>query len=112
MKRRTFTAALALGLPFGALWRSALSQAHTKPDLVETPSLSERVKAGALPSIDKRLPEKPSMVAKFYGGEGPGHCGGELNMLVANARDTRLMTIYANARLIVYDPDFKQIGRA
>ena len=28
-------------------------------------------------------------------------------MLVASARDTRLMTIYANARLIVYDEHFK-----
>src|SRR5579864_5040976 len=107
MKRRTFTAAMALGLPFGALWRPAFSQAHATPQLLEAPSLAEHVKAGKLPPVDKRVPEKPSIVAKFYGSDGVGQCGGEVNMLVANARDTRLMTIYANARLIVYDADFK-----
>ncbi len=107
MKRRTFTAAMALGLPLAGSWRPSLAWAHSKPDLVETPSLAEQVKAGTLPPVDKRIPGMPSIVSKFYGSDGAGQCGGEVNMLIANPRDTRLMTLYANARLIVYDPDFK-----
>ncbi|MEI6202845.1 MAG: ABC transporter substrate-binding protein, partial [Enhydrobacter sp.] len=61
-----------------------------------------KVKAG-LPPVDKRIPSDPSIVEVFYGGEGPGRNGGDCNMLIANARDTRLMTLYSNARLIVYD---------
>ncbi len=101
MKRRVFTAALALG----AVWRPALLRAA--PALQETPSLADRVKSGALPSVDKRVPTRPSVVSRFAGADGPGQSGGEVNMLIANARDTRLMTIYSNARLIVYDDQFK-----
>lgn len=101
MKRRVFTAGLALG----ALWRPALLRAA--PALQENPSLAERVKSGALPPVDKRIPAQPSVVTQFAGADGPGKPGGEVNMLVANARDTRLMTIYSNARLIVYDGEFK-----
>ena len=36
-----------------------------------------------------------------------GKPGGEVNILVASARDTRLMTLYSNSRLIVYDDQFK-----
>ncbi|SJZ77352.1 peptide/nickel transport system substrate-binding protein [Enhydrobacter aerosaccus] len=101
MKRRVFTAALALG----AIWRPALLRAA--PALQETPSLADRVKSGALPPVDKRIPSQPSIVSHFAGADGPGKPGGEVNMLIANPRDTRLMTIYSNARLIVYDGDFK-----
>ena len=68
---------------------------------------ADQVKSGALPPVDKRIPEAPSIVKQFAGGDGPGRSGGQVNMLVANARDTRLMTLYANARLIVYDDQFK-----
>ncbi len=47
------------------------------------------------------------VVTKFSGGDGPGQPGGQLNMLVASARDTRLMTVYSYTRLIVYTPEFK-----
>ena len=77
------------------------------PALKEVPSLAEQVKAGSLPPVDQRIPKVPSVVTQFSGSDGAGIPGGELNMLVASARDTRLMTIYANARLIVYDEHFK-----
>lgn len=99
MKRRQFTVALAAGAVMG---RSVLAKADT-PAMQEVPSLADKVKAGSLPPIDKRIPSKPSIVDVFYGGEGPGRNGGDCNMLIANARDTRLMTLYSNARLIVYD---------
>ena len=77
------------------------------PSLAETPMFVEQVKAGTLPPVDKRLPEKPWVVKRFAGPDGPGQPGGQVTMLVASARDTRLMTIYSNARLIVYDDQFK-----
>lgn len=103
MKRRVFTGGLALG----ALWGPSLLRAQTLPELKEVPSLADQVKAGTLPPIDKRVPQTPSVVKQFAGADGIGRMGGEVNMLIANARDTRLMTIYANARLIVYDGNFK-----
>ncbi len=97
MKRREFTVALAAGALIG---RSALA---ATPTMQEVASLADKVKAGGLPPVDKRIPTDPSIVDVFYGGEGPGRNGGDCNMLIANARDTRLMTLYSNARLIVYD---------
>jgi len=101
MKRRDFTAGLALAVLAPAI-------ARAKPcNLVETPGLAEQVKSGGLPAIDKRVPEAPSIVTHFSGPDGPGRPGGEANILVANTRDTRLMTLYSNARLIVYDDQLK-----
>jgi len=100
MKRRDFTAGAALTLLAPAI-------ARAKPALQETPSLAEQVKAGSLPPVDKRIPDEPSIVKHFAGADGAGKPGGQINMLVTSARDTRLMTLYANARLIVYDDQFK-----
>jgi peptide/nickel transport system substrate-binding protein len=99
MNRRAFTLAVAAGSLAG---RAGLAKADA-PSMTEVPSLADQVKSGALPPVGKRIPEKPSIVEIFYGGEGPGRNGGDCNMLIANARDTRLMTLYSNARLIVYD---------
>ncbi|HYC65858.1 MAG TPA: ABC transporter substrate-binding protein [Reyranellaceae bacterium] len=97
MRRLVLVAALLLG-------GNAFAQA---PTLQETPMFAEQVKGNSLPPVDKRLPEKPWVVTHFAGGDGPGVPGGQVNMLIASARDTRLMTIYSNARLIVYDDKFK-----
>ena len=102
MKRRILTQALMVGL----LWTPAFA-ADPLPKLQETPALAEQVKAGKLPPIEKRLPEQPWVVKKFAGDDGVGKQGGQLNMLVAGVRDSRLMTIYSYTRLIVYDDKFK-----
>ena len=68
---------------------------------------ADQVKSGALPPVAKRIPKPPWIVRQFAGGDGPGRQGGQLNMLVASARDTRLMTVYSYTRLIVYDEKFK-----
>jgi peptide/nickel transport system substrate-binding protein len=102
MKRRVLTAALLTGWIVGP----ALAAAPV-PALKETPMLAEQVKSGALPPVDKRIPEQPWVVKHFAGGDGPGQQGGQLNMLVASARDTRLMTVFSYTRLIVYDDKFK-----
>jgi peptide/nickel transport system substrate-binding protein len=102
MKRRVLTRALI----FGMMWTPAFA-ADPLPTLQETPSLAEQVKAGKLPPIAKRIPEQPWIVKKFAGDDGPGKQGGQLNMLVSSARDTRLMTIYSYTRLIIYDDKFQ-----
>lgn len=102
MKRRVLTAALVFGWMAGPVFA-----ADPVPALKETPMFADQVKSGALPPVDKRVPEQPWVVKYFAGGEGPGQQGGQLNMLVASARDTRLMTIFSYTRLIVYDDKFK-----
>jgi peptide/nickel transport system substrate-binding protein len=76
------------------------------PAMQETPSLADRVKSGALPPVDKRIPQQPRVIDHFAGGDGPGKHGGQLNTLVSSSRDTRLMTVYSYTRLIVYDEKF------
>ena len=102
MRRRTFIAAMTAA-GFGP------SVAFAKPafDLIETPSFADKVKAGGLPPVGQRIPTAPAIVKEFAGSDGVGHCGGQLNTLVASARDTRLMTLFCNARLVVYDWHFK-----
>ena len=102
MKRRALTTALLFGWMAGP----ALA-ADPLPALKETPMLADQVKSGALPPIGKRIPQQPWVVTQFAGGDGPGQQGGQLNMLVASARDTRLMTIYSYTRLIIHDDKFK-----
>ncbi|HSI01051.1 MAG TPA: ABC transporter substrate-binding protein [Reyranella sp.] len=102
MKRRIFTAGAAL-----TLLAPTLARAKVPAGLKETPSLADQVKSGALPAVDKRIPEVPAIVKHFAGSDGAGKPGGNANILIASARDTRLMTLYSNARLIVYDDQFK-----
>ena len=104
MKRRVLTQALLMG--FVARGVPAFA-ANPLPALQETPGLLDKVKSGALPPIDKRLPKQPRVIESFSGADGIGRHGGQLNMLVAATRDTRLMTIYSYTRLIVYDDKFK-----
>ena len=102
MKRRLLTQVLLLGLVGAPAFA-----ADPLPAMQETPSLMEQVKSGALPPVDKRIPQQPQIVKRFAGGDGPGKHGGQLNMLISGARDTRLMTVYSYTRLIVYDDKFK-----
>ena len=61
MKRRDFTAGIALAVLAPAI-------ARAKPgNLVETPGLAEQVKSGGLPAVAKRIPEVPSVVKRFSG---------------------------------------------
>ncbi len=102
MKRRAVTTALLLGLLGGP----ALA-ADPLPAMKETPMFADQVKSGALPPVEKRIPQQPWVVKEFAGGDGPGQQGGQINTLIASARDTRLMTVYSYTRLIVYDDKFK-----
>src|SRR3954464_4548710 len=74
---------------------------------VESPALSEQVKAGKLPSVDKRLPQSPLVVPLGEAGTTMGAYGGPLNTLAGRSRDTRLFVIYGYARLVGYDRHLK-----
>jgi peptide/nickel transport system substrate-binding protein len=83
---------------------AAMPTAHGEAlELKETPALEEAVKAGTLPPVAERLPADPLVVHPTD----PGTPGGSLHMLMASAKDTRMMVVYAYARLIGYTPDYK-----
>jgi peptide/nickel transport system substrate-binding protein len=66
----------------------------------ETSDLAPLVAAGKLPPIAERIPRDPA-VAEL---ESIGRPGGELRMLMASPKDTRLMCVYGYARLVAYTP--------
>ena len=101
MKRRFLVKSTILGLISSPAWAGPL------PKMTETPMLADQVKSGALPPVDQRLPKNPLVITRFPGGDGPGKPGGQINMLMANTRDTRLMTVYSYTRLISYNEKFK-----
>jgi len=66
--------------------------------LQETPSLFAEVANGELPPIASRIPRDPALAEV----ETIGRPGGELRMLMASPKDTRLMVVYGYARLVAY----------
>ncbi len=68
----------------------------------EPPALAARVQAGDLPPTAQRLPNSPRVVEV----DSVGKHGGDLRILMAKARDTRLMTVYGYARLVGFDQSY------
>jgi peptide/nickel transport system substrate-binding protein len=68
--------------------------------LDETPYLAAAVKAGKLPPVAQRIPREPSLAEL----ETLGRSGGDLHILMASPKDTRLMVVYGYARLMAYTP--------
>jgi peptide/nickel transport system substrate-binding protein len=77
-----------------------LSAGPARAQVRETPDLAPLVAAGKLPPIAERIPRDPA-VAEL---ESIGRPGGELRMLMASPKDTRLMCVYGYARLVAYTP--------
>ncbi len=69
----------------------------------EAPVLAAQVAAGVLPPLAERLPARPAVAGMDWPGQTIGRYGGQLDMLMASTKDTRIMTVYAYARLVVYD---------
>ena len=76
-----------------SLGRGAGPAADPLPAMQETPSLVEQGKSGNL--AGRRQAHSPSPDRHAARQRGPGQAGGQLDMLVSAARDTRLMTIYS-----------------
>src|ERR1044071_3697978 len=68
--------------------------------LLETPIFEADVAQGKLPPVASRLPREPALAEL----ETIGRPVGELRMLMASPKDTRLMVVYGYARLVAYTP--------
>ena len=62
--------------------------------------LAELVAAGDLPPLHERLPDEPLVVDD---GRATGDYGGDWNMLISRAKDTRILVVFGYARLVGYD---------
>ena len=74
-------------------------------NLQETPAFNEDVARARLPKIEDRVPEEPA-VADL---QTIGRPGGELRMLMAGPKDTRMMVVYGYARLVAYTPELELV---
>jgi peptide/nickel transport system substrate-binding protein len=70
-------------------------------EFLETPFFAEQVAAGNLPKVGDRVPVEPAIV------DSSGRPGGELRMLMASPKDTRMMVVYGYARLVGLTPSLK-----
>ena len=68
--------------------------------LIETPFFVKEVESNKLPPVQKRIPTEPALAEL----ETLGKPGGDLRMLMASPKDTRLMVVYGYARLVAYTP--------
>ncbi|QDZ02680.1 ABC transporter substrate-binding protein [Nitratireductor mangrovi] len=69
----------------------------------EPPALKEAVASGELPPMAERLPDDPRVIDLSAQGKSPGRYGGTLTMLMSNAKDIRMMTIYGYSRLVGFN---------
>ncbi len=86
-------------LIIAALLLAALS-GPARAAMRETPFFAASVAKGELPPVASRVPREPSLAEL----ETIGRPGGELRMLMASPKDTRLMVVYGYARLVRYTP--------
>jgi peptide/nickel transport system substrate-binding protein len=97
MVRLTFAALVCLAL---GIFLVAAPTGPARAALQETPSLFADVANGELPPVSSRIPHEPALAEL----ETIGRPGGELRMLMASPKDTRLMVAYGYARLVSYTP--------
>jgi peptide/nickel transport system substrate-binding protein len=90
MRRALF---LALGLLL-------VATGAARAALQETPYFADMVTSGKLPPVLQRIPKEPALAEL----ETLGKPGGDLRMLMASPKDTRLMVVYGYARLVAYTP--------
>ncbi len=74
------------------------------PATAESPLLSERVSTGALPPSAERLPQTPLVTDLAAMSRETGQPGGDISLLMARSKDTRMMTVYGYARLVGFTP--------
>jgi peptide/nickel transport system substrate-binding protein len=74
-------------------------------DFISPPFLAEAETKGDLPPVAERLPENPAVAAM----EKTGQQGGEIRMLMASAKDSRVLVAYSYARLVAYDRTYNLV---
>ena len=81
-------------------WLVALAGPAARAELQETPLFADQVAKGTLPPVAERIPREPALAEL----ETIGRPGGDLRMLMASPKDTRMMVVYGYARLAAYTP--------
>jgi peptide/nickel transport system substrate-binding protein len=79
------------------------STAPAAAELRETPLFAPLVAGGTLPAVAQRVPGTPAVADTGS----IGRPGGELRLLMASPKDTRLMVVYGYARLVAYTPSLQ-----
>ncbi len=75
----------------------------------EPPDIGTAVEKGELPPMAERLPANPRVIDTSSHGRTPGRYGGEMNILMSNTKDIRMMTVYSYARLVAFDQDYELV---
>lgn len=75
------------------------------PGLQEPPYFEQAIGDGSLPPVEERVPSIPLVVPETAD-RVVGRSGGDLTMLVGRAKDSRLLSVYGYARLVVYDENY------
>ena len=88
-----------------ALWVVSVGAA----EVVDSPMLTERVEAGKLPALARRIPANPRVLDLGAMGLNPGRHGGDLRLLMGRTKDVRMMVVYGYARLVAYDAQFNLV---
>jgi peptide/nickel transport system substrate-binding protein len=83
-----------------ALFGLLLTAGSAHAILQETPYFADEVTSGKLPPVVQRIPREPALAEL----ETLGKPGGDLRMLMASPKDTRLMVVNGYARLVAYTP--------
>ncbi len=68
-----------------------------------SPFLAAAEAAGSLPPVNQRLPDHPRVVS----GDTIGKFGGDMRMVLAGSRPTRMLTVYGYSRLAGYNRDLE-----
>ena len=97
LTRRSFNSTLLLGGVLASF--PDIAWAEVSPS--ETPFFAKKIAAGALPNVAARVPAEPAVV------DSSGKPGGELRILMATPKDTRMMVVYGYARLVSLTPELK-----
>lgn len=85
----------------------AIAQQGRADTTREIPALQADVRSGKLPAMANRLPYQPYILDLKSLELKSGQYGGTWNMLLARAKDIRLMSVYGYARLVGYNKDLK-----
>jgi peptide/nickel transport system substrate-binding protein len=104
MKRAGWIALVGLMVAFAPAGPGGIAA-----DLIETPMFLNAVKAGDLPPVGARVPEKPRVIDLAALGREPGRHGGQLRMLMGDQKDLRMVTVYSYARLVTYDENLNLV---
>jgi peptide/nickel transport system substrate-binding protein len=80
---------------------SSLPGRTTWSAFLEAPFFAKQVADNDLPKIGDRIPAEPAIV------DASGRPGGDLQILMASPKDTRMMVVYGYARLVCLSPAFK-----